>query len=109
MVDWYNNQLLGKGLQLGQISFALGSKTLLPTTGFLPVKCLLLWGLGDEKNLTESVAKDLLIEIDKVLEDLNEKSPWIIFSTSTSSSFINEINKGRGKLDRLAAASVSVN
>jgi hypothetical protein len=109
MVDWYNNQLLGKGLLQNQIPFEFGSKTLLATMGFLPVTRLLIFGIGDEKNLTATDAKNFLGEVDKALEGLGEKSPWIIFSDHTSTDFINEINKGRTRLERLSSAAVSPN
>ncbi len=108
MVDWYNNQLLAKGLLKNQIPFEFGSKTLLATTGFLQVSRLLIFGIGDEENLNLTDAKNFLSEIDKALEGLGEISPWIIFSKETSSAFISEINKSRRHSERLSSASISV-
>jgi len=109
MVDWYNNQLLSKGLLSNQIPFNFGSKTLLATIGFLPASRLLIFGIGDEKNLNEKDAKKFLSEMDNMLKGLKEESPWIIFSNHTSTAFISDVNKVRPSFERLAAASVSVN
>jgi hypothetical protein len=109
MVDWYNNQLLGKNSLIDQIPNEFGSKTLLATSGFLPVHRLLIFGLGNEKNLKEDDATNFLSEIDKTLKGLDESLPWIIFSNQTSPEFINEINKRRTAWQRLATAEITVN
>ncbi len=108
MVDWYNNQLLTKGLLSRQISYNYKSKTLLPTTGFLSLSRLLILGLGDEKTLTEIMAKEFVYEVDETLKGLGEKAPWIIFPPTTSPQFISGFNKNKSKSDRLTAAPVSM-
>src|ERR1700733_8826835 len=67
MIDWYNNQLVTKSLLKNQIKIDFGSKTLLSTAGQLPVERLLVLGLGEEKNLSESQGKAFLQEINNCM------------------------------------------
>lgn len=106
MIDWYNNQLLAKGILQNQIATDLGSKTLLGVTGILPLSRLLIFGIGNEKDLGPSQAKNILSMLDTALEGLNETTPWIIFPNHTPQEFIAELSKGKTHIERLTHSSV---
>jgi hypothetical protein len=107
-IDWFNNQLITKSLLKDQVKVEFSAKTLLATAGQLPVSRLLVLGLGDEKDLSDSQGKIILTELDLCLEGLEEKAPWIIITPSASSEFVSEIKKGCNRHPQLANSSISV-
>jgi hypothetical protein len=104
-IDWYNNQLLTKMLTQNKISLAFGTKTLLATSGVLPVSRLVVYGLGDKNSGGDEAAKDL----NSTLEGLGEKKPWIVISPTVSESFCTSFQKAIQKCNRLSDSKISLN
>ncbi len=106
-IDWYNNQLLSKSLIKDQVKVDFLTKTLLATSGQLPVDRLLIFGLGDEKTLDEAQAKIALADLNRSLDGLCEKAPWIILSSDVAPAFSHEFKKSHSKLTHISGSSVT--
>jgi hypothetical protein len=106
-IDWYNNQLLARSLSTGQVKVHFSAKSLLATNGQLHIERILIFGLGEEKDLTQH-GKAFMTDLNTLLEGLKEKDPWLVLPPQTPESFVNELHKGMGKFANLARCSVAV-
>lgn len=106
-IDWFNNQLISKGLLSKKIELSFGSKTLLGTTGLLPASRILVYGLGDD-DLTASVGRKMLQDLGETLQRLKSSSSWIILPPDAPKVFLDEIKKSRTSNEGLNQATISV-
>ena len=106
-IDWYNNHLLEKNLISNKIDTSLGARTLLATSGLLPVKRLLVFGLGNSGSLTAAQARKAIEALSSTLVELQEVSPWIILPARTPPKIVEEFEKSRTSADPLKHASIS--
>jgi len=108
LVDWYNNQLLTKSILGGQVKLKFGDRTLMATSGLLPVEKILIMGLGNSEQLTTAQGKIFIQDLSQTLEKLGETNPWVIMAADTPPKFIEEIKKSRTSINSLSQANISV-
>jgi hypothetical protein len=106
--DWFLNSIISKGILSEKIDLAWGSRCLVASNDLLPVKKLLVVGLGKESELSEKQANGFAEMIDTTLKNLNENKPWIILSLDSPKTFVSHLKESTKKLSNVSDCTVSV-
>ncbi|MCC6276437.1 MAG: hypothetical protein IT289_00825 [Oligoflexia bacterium] len=107
-IDWYCNNLISKLVKDRKFTFGFGEQTLVAGHFSLPAQKIVLFGLGDPKDLTPTLAKKLIQDLGQMIESLHEAGSFIAVDSRIPKTFLSELEKSQTFNDALRSATISI-